>query len=39
MVAFVLLGGVIADRLPRFRVMVAADLGGRAGLGRASRPC
>jgi len=26
MVAFMLLGGVIADRLPRFRVMVAADL-------------
>jgi predicted MFS family arabinose efflux permease len=27
MVAFMLLGGVIADRLPRFRVMVAADVG------------
>jgi len=26
MVAFMLLGGVIADRLPRFRVMVFADL-------------
>ena len=28
MVVFMLLGGVIADRLPRFRVMMAADLGG-----------
>jgi MFS family permease len=26
MVVFMLLGGVVADRLPRFRVMVAADL-------------
>jgi MFS family permease len=26
MVAFMLIGGVVADRLPRFRVMVAADL-------------
>lgn len=30
MVGFMLLGGVIADRLPRFRVMVAADLGAAA---------
>jgi len=33
MVAFMLLGGVIADRLPRFRVMVAADLGAAAAWG------
>jgi len=26
MVAFMLIGGVVADRLPRFRVMVAADV-------------
>lgn len=33
MVAFMLLGGVIADRLPRFRVMMAADLGAAAAWG------
>jgi len=33
MVAFMLIGGVIADRLPRFRVMVAADLGAAAAWG------
>ncbi len=33
MVAFMLVGGVIADRLPRFRVMVAADLGAAAAWG------
>src|SRR5262245_26894062 len=33
MVAFMLLGGVIADRLPRFRVMVAADLGAALAWG------
>jgi MFS family permease len=36
MVVFMLLGGVVADRLPRFRVMVAADLTAAlawAGLG------
>ena len=38
MVAFVLLGGVIADRFPRFQVMVASDVlaalgwGGIAGM-------
>jgi MFS family permease len=30
MVVFMLVGGVIADRLPRFRVMMAADLGAAA---------
>ena len=39
MVVFMLLGGVIADRLPRFRVMVAADLGRRRWPGAASPPC
>jgi len=33
MVAFMLIGGVIADRLPRFRVMVAADLVAAAAWG------
>lgn len=33
MVAFMLVGGVIADRLPRFRVMVAADLAAALGWG------
>ncbi len=33
MVVFMLLGGVIADRLPRFRVMMAADLGAAAAWG------
>jgi MFS family permease len=33
MVGFMLLGGVIADRLPRFRVMVVADLGAAAAWG------
>lgn len=32
-VAFMLLGGVIADRFPRFRVMVAADLVAAAAWG------
>ncbi len=30
MVVFMLVGGVIADRLPRFRVMMTADLGAAA---------
>ncbi len=33
LVAFMLVGGVIADRLPRFRVMVAADLGAAVAWG------
>ena len=33
LVAFMLVGGVIADRLPRFRVMVAADLGAALAWG------
>jgi MFS family permease len=33
MVVFMLLGGVIADRLPRFRVMVAADAGAALAWG------
>jgi predicted MFS family arabinose efflux permease len=33
MVVFMLLGGVIADRLPRFKVMVAADLVAAAAWG------
>ncbi len=33
MVAFMLIGGVVADRLPRYRVMMAADLGAAAAWG------
>jgi MFS family permease len=33
MVAFMLVGGVVADRLPRFKVMVAADLAAAAAWG------
>ena len=33
LVLFMLVGGVIADRLPRFLVMVAADLGAAAAWG------
>jgi MFS family permease len=33
MVTFMLIGGVVADRLPRFRVMMAADLGAAAAWG------
>lgn len=33
MVVFMLVGGVIADRLPRFRVMVSADLAAAAAWG------
>ena len=33
LVAFMLVGGVIADRLPRFRVMVVADLGAAIAWG------
>jgi predicted MFS family arabinose efflux permease len=33
MVVFMLLGGVVADRLPRFKVMMVADLAAAAGWG------
>lgn len=36
MVAFVLLGGVIADRLPRFRIMIASDVLAALGWGAIS---